>query len=350
MTTWLATILIASVTLSGFAGYVFADIAPGIESTAQADQLVHERALAFAEALSSGQRDQLFQPYSLANAARWHNQPQWSLGSRARIGLRLETLSPPQWAALEALLQAATGTGRSEGYDELQQHLAIDDFLHENRNPDYGRGDFLIAFLGAPTETGIWQLQFGGQHFALTHTYRDGALVGATPSFRGISTSGPIQYNGTVLVPQRQEMDAFVALIASLSPGQRSRAQLPRTFRDILMGAGNDWIFPTERQGLAAAELDEMQRALLMNAIALYVRDIDGANAATILTGYERELAETHVSFSGSGELALAGDYVRIDGPSVWIELIMDTPYNFPDPHPHSVWRDRNDDYGGTRE
>lgn len=340
--------VICLLALALVSGLAVTSPATAAEAERAANQLVLDRALTFAGMLSPEQREQLIQPYSLANAARWHNQPEWSLGARGRLGLRLDSLSPTQIEALDAMLQAATGPDRNEGFDELQQHLLIDDFLHENRNPRYGRGDFLVAFLGTPSDRGLWQLQFGGQHFALSHTYSDGALVGATPSFRGVSTADPVQYRGADLQPQRQEMDAFLALLASLDEAQEDRARLPRDFRDILMGAGNDWIFPDRPEGLAASRMNDMQQDLLRNVIALYVADIDPANAAAIMARYDGELDRTRFSFSGSGGLELAGDYVRIDGPSVWIELVMDTPYNFPGPHPHSVWRDRAQDYGGT--
>ncbi len=63
----------------------------------------------------------------------------------------------------------------------------------------------------------------------------------------------------------------------------------------------------------------------------------------------ERELDATYLGFSGSTSLTRTGDYVRIDGPSVWIELVMDPPYSTDKPHVHAVWRDKRTDYGGTR-
>lgn len=316
---------------------------------------VLERARAFIATLSDAQRDDLLQEYTFANASRWHTYPQWYLDrwylrGRGRIGLRLETLSQRQWGALNALLAAATGTGRNEGYDEIRQHLAADDYLRQSGKGDgYGRGDFYVAFLGAPSDRDLWQLQFGGHHLALTNTYRDGVLIGATPSFRGIEPAFPFEYDGVTHAPQAQEMEAFQALLASLDEQQRADAELSRSFSDVVMRPGKDWSFPEEAKGIPASSLNDRQRALLLDAIGTYVRDIDDANADLILARYERELEATYVSYSGSTTLSNQGDYVRIDGPSVWIELVMDAPYNFPQPHPHGLWRDKNTDYGGTR-
>lgn len=67
------------------------------------------------------------------------------------------------------------------------------------------------------------------------------------------------------------------------------------------------------------------------------------------MTAYENELDDTSLSFSGSTSLTATGDYVRIDGPTIWIEFIMDAPYSTDETAPHSVWRDKVSDYGGTR-
>ncbi|MEL7978883.1 DUF3500 domain-containing protein [Vreelandella titanicae] len=312
--------------------------------------LVLERALAFAGALSETQRENLFQAYSFSNASRWHTYPQADMYSGHRIGLPLETLSSEQWRRLEALLAAASGSSPNEGSDEIRQHLNAEDYLRQIGKGDaYGRGEFYVAFLGRPSPGNLWQLQFGGHHFALSNTYRDGILIGATPSFRGMEPAGPFDYNGVTNAPQLQEMGAFRELLASFDELQLSAAKLSSQFRDVVMGPGRDWSFPTQAAGIPAASLDDRQRTLLLAVIATYVGDVDDANAAAYMAKYERELATTRVGYSGTTSLSRAGDYVRIDGPSVWIELSLNHGYNFSDPHPHSVWRDKVTDYGGLR-
>ncbi|MEY4738244.1 MAG: hypothetical protein RL302_2563, partial [Pseudomonadota bacterium] len=59
-------------------------------------------------------------------------------------------------------------------------------------------------------------------------------------------------------------------------------------------------------------------------------------------------LANTYVGISGSPELKSPGSYVRIDGPKVWIELVVQKGVAFTDEvHFHSIWRDKTADYGG---
>jgi hypothetical protein len=70
--------------------------------------------------------------------------------------------------------------------------------------------------------------------------------------------------------------------------------------------------------------------------------------AATILATYESELDDTCVSFTGTTGMDTQGDYVRIDGPSVWIEFSQQNGIVLSGAHPHAVWRDKQTDYAGT--
>ncbi|WP_106140017.1 DUF3500 domain-containing protein [Spirosoma oryzae] len=56
----------------------------------------------------------------------------------------------------------------------------------------------------------------------------------------------------------------------------------------------------------------------------------------------------TYITYSGSTVLNTRGDYVRIDGPLVWIEWTAQGGIVFSASHSHSVWRDKTSDYGGN--
>lgn len=141
---------------------------------------------------------------------------------------------------MHELLAAALGTAPNEGYDEVTQHLLNDDYLSFGGSRDgYGRDFYKIAFLGEPSIEGFWQLQFGGHQLAVSNTYSEGQLVGATPSFRGTEPL-TFEMDGIIYEPQRQEWDAFVALLESLDAEQRGTAELARTMNDLLLGPGSD--------------------------------------------------------------------------------------------------------------
>ncbi|OPH48116.1 hypothetical protein BC351_38730 [Paenibacillus ferrarius] len=310
---------------------------------------VVELAKMFAATLTNDQLCDLNQDYSLRNAVNWSNYPQAALGRRGRRGLRIDTLSREQWAALDTLLAAATGSAKNKGYYEIQQILNADDYLRDHGGGrDYGRENFYIAFLGTPSDSGRWELQFGGHHLAVTNTYAAGVLVGATPSFRGIEPFSTFEYNGVSNQPQQQAQRAFVELLASFNENQLAKAKLRGKYRDLLLGPGKDWAFPTTAAGVQGSELREDQRALLLTAIEAYVSSIDDENAVRILTHYESELDSTYIGYSGSTSVSKPMDYIRIDGPSVWIEFSMHSGIILSDPHPHAVWRDKHTDYGGT--
>ena len=313
---------------------------------------------AFAATLSDDQLSELNQDYSFDNAANWSNLPNALLGgggpgggsgSGGRVGLQTDSLSDEQWDALLALLAGVTGTAENEGYDEILQHLAGDDYLADNGGgDDYGRGNYFVAFLGTPSDSGTWELQFGGHHLAVANTYIDGALAGATPSFRGMEPMDTVEQDGVTVQPEQQERDAFAALLESLDDDQLATAELSGSYNDILLGPGEDWAFPSSAEGIAGSELTEDQKALLLAAIETYVGDIDDENAATILAEYEGELDDTYVAYSGNTSMTSTGDYIRIDGPSVWIEFSMQNGIVLSGAHPHAVWRDKDTDYGGT--
>ncbi|VXB03560.1 conserved hypothetical protein [Arthrobacter sp. 9AX] len=316
----------------------------------------------FQATLGSDLQAQLQQEYSLANAKLWSNLPQGLLsggmgggpggggGTGPRIGLNLADLNDTQLAAFNKLLTAATGTIKGLGYDEIQQHLNADDYLAANGGgSDYGRAGYYIAFLGTPADTGTWEFQFGGHHLAVANTYTNGVLAGATPSFRGIEPNGAFDYNGSTNQPMAAKEAAFAAALTALTADQQATANLSKTYSDLLLGPGQDWAFPTTKEGLQVSTLSADQKNLVLAAIAGYVNDIADDDAVAILKRYENELDETYLAYSGTTALTERNDYIRIDGPSVWIEFSMQRGIVLSGNHPHSLWRDRTTDYGGTK-
>ena len=287
-------------------------------------------------------------PYSVKDAGKWSNFP--PIVYRDRVGVTLGEMSPAQEGIVKSLLKEATGIAVGEGYDEIEQILNADDFLKDTtRNPGFASGNFQIAFLGTPAAKGTWQFYFGGHHLQFSSTYRDGAMIGATPSFRGVEPFTQIKQNGRDNAPMAQEHAAFATALVALSPAEQSRAKLSQTYTDIIVGPQREGTYPGTKAGVRVGDLSQDRRALLLRAIETYVGDIDPPDAATFLAKYRKELADTYVSFSGTPSLTAENDYVRVDGPSLWIEFSMQPGRLVPGIHPHSVWRDRSADYGGNK-
>ena len=283
--------------------------------------------------------------YTKANAIRWSNFPNGATNP-SRVGVMFSTLSATQLAAARELMSAVLALGvPGEGYDELVGNLAADDYLAvaNNNSTLFGAGNYFIAFLGPPSLTGLWELQYGGHHFAVANTYNGGKVTGLTPSFRGVEPLAAFVLNGQTYQPMTQERQAFADMLAGLSSTEQAAAKLTTSFSDILLGPGKDAQFPTTKVGLKVSTLTAAKQALVLNAIKLYVNDLDATTAAATLASYTADLANTYIAYSGTGTLNTQGDYVRIDGPGVWIEYSAQGAA-----HPHSVWRDHTTDYGGN--
>lgn len=309
------------------------------------------------DTLKSGASDELLMTlqldYSVATAKKWSNLPAGAFPSRP--GVFLGEFSAEQRGVVKAIMMEAASLTENEGWDEMVQTLNADDYIG-TVSTDYKAGyssfNTKIAFLGTPAKQGIWQLYYGGHHFALTNTYQDGKLVGATPSFRGIEPFPSFDMNGRVNSPMLQERDAFSALLKSLSKDQLAAAMLEGTYRDILAGPQADDAIPSEQEGLSVAKLDDAQQALLLAAVKTYVGDSNDADARVFMDKYTAELSDTVLGYSGSTDVKCEDDYVRVHGPSLWLEFSLQSnkSTNEVGNHPHSVWRDITSDYGGQSE
>jgi hypothetical protein len=88
---------------------------------------------------------------------------------------------------------------------------------------------------------------------------------------------------------------------------------------------------------------------LVIAAIKTYTDDVDNTNGATILSKYTNDIDNTYITYSSTGTFNTQSDYIRIDGPNVWIEFSVQRAIVLSGVHYHSVWRDRITDYGTTR-
>ena len=327
--------------------------ASGVQATAAVRDVVNA-ANAFIATLSAAQQATLLQSYSQANVTRWSNLPTNLYTNR--LGLRLADLTAAQRAAALAVVQAATGTTAPEGFHEIQQIRAADDNLLANGGgAGFGSNLDLIVFLGTPSATGTWQLHFGGHHMATNVTMSNGRFTGHTPKFEA---SEPVSFTtanadifptGTVITPLASETSAVVAMLNGLTATQKSTALLTQTFNNIVLGAQRDGQFPATKVGLPVSQLSAAQQQLVMAAMAPWVQDAENASATSLLATYQSQLADTYIAYSGTGCFTTRGDYARIDGPNVWIEVSTQNAIVYKGQiHYHTIWRDRARDYGGN--
>ncbi len=278
--------------------------------------------------------------------ARWSNLPG---GVSIRNGLEFSTLTAAQITAAKAVIQAASGTFAEEGYAEFSQINAADTYLGTiGGGSGYNEGKYIIAFLGTPSLTGKWLLQFGGHHYAQNITFNNGKVIGTTPSHQGVE---PLSYTNTVgtFTPLKAEQAAMLAMLSSLTTAQLASAKLSGSFGDVVLGPGKDGQFPATKLGIACSTLTTAQKALVLAAMKPWTRDADDASGTALQAQYESELDATYIAYAGNPTLAANADYVRIDGPSVWMELICQGGIVVQGQiHYHAIYRDHTRDYGAS--
>jgi len=309
----------------------------------------------FLATLTSTQQSSVAITLNLTNAKRWSNLP---CALSCRNGLLFSSLSTAQQTAALALIQAASGTATNNGYEEFQTIRAADDYLGTKQS-GYGSGNYVIAFLGTPSTTGKWMLQFGGHHYAQNITYDNGQITSITPMHEAVEPNGSFTVNSTTYSsPLSSELTAVREMLASFSSSELSSAKISSTFSDCLMVPGSTTnTFPSTKQGIQVGTLSSSVQAKVLAVIAEWVNDADPTTAASYLTTYQNELASTYVTYSSNANgtsgnassfFTANTDYVRVDGPSVWIEFVCQNGVVISGQiHYHTVFRDHVRDYIG---
>jgi len=333
----------------------------------------------FLASLSPEQRQKVEYAYDDAQQrVRWSNFP---TGFVPRGGISLKQMTPAQQTAALALLKTVLSP---MGYEKVNQiRMADDDFKvngsrrgprggRPNGNggpPQFGRGGsappsgsggrggppsasgdmfgsdlYYISFLGKPSTTQPWMLQFGGHHLALNITIAGNKGV-MTPSLTGAQPA-TFQVNGQTIRPLGRESDKALALMRSLDANQRQQAILNYRVEDLVLGPGQDGkrISP---EGLKAALMNDKQRAMLLDLIAEWAGIMNESAAAARMAQLKADLNDTWFAWSGPTNFDPGANitaYYRIQGPHLVIEYApqRDEPTN----HVHTIYRDPTNDYG----
>ena len=310
--------------------------------------------------LTDKQRADLDRPLSAASAIRWSNLP---IGIVPRSGLRLGDLDDKQAAAARAVFSAALS---SCGLTMLDQVRLADDYLvpFDKRPIGWGGGNYYLSVLGDSSSKAPWMLEIGGHHLAYNFTF-NGREAGATPMFVGTE---PIRFEirGQQVEPLDAQSHAMARLAAAIAP--QAKARLSGTFTDVVKGVvvtevpggmptgGTDTGFPQSYpvgdvdRGIEVSALSPEQRDLVRAAIATFTQLPDSAISGALFADYQAPAAldQTYVGFAGSPDLGTQGSYVRIDGPRVWIELVVQPAIAQPEQlHYPALWRDKQSDYAG---
>jgi len=284
-------------------------------------------------------------PFDGAQTTRWSNLP---TGIFERQGLRLGDLTPAQKTAVMNLLAVALSR---DGYQKVIDIMRGDEVLRttgggrggggrggRGGGPTFGEGEYYLAFLGAPSPTARWMLQFGGHHLAINLTIA-GSQATMAPS---LPAAQPASYTfeGRTVRPLGRENDKAFGLINALDANQRKQAILPFTVSDLVLGPGQDGR-RIQPEGIRASALSAAQQAMLLNIVHEWTGIANDAFAEPRLAEIKSRLADTYFAWSGPTINGSAA-YFRIQGPTLVIEY---APQGSVD-HIHTIYRDPTNDYG----
>jgi len=337
-----------------------------------------DAANSFLATLDEGQRQHVLYSFSdQTQRARWSNFP---TGFVPRGGISLKEMTPQQQAAAMAMLATVLSP---QGLEKVQQIRQADDDFKNNGSkrgprgggppppgaggppPQSGSGGppggprgpggpqggamfgsdlYYISFLGTPSATQPWMLQFGGHHLALNITIAGSEGV-LTPTLTGAQPA-LFHLNGETIRPLGRESDKALTLLTSLSDEQRKQAILGYRVADLVLGPAQDGrkIAP---EGLKASAMNDKQRTQLLDLIGEWAGIINETAAKRRMEQMKNDLNETWFAWSGPATADPGANimaYYRIQGPHLVIEYAPqnDEPAN----HVHTMYRDPENDYG----
>ena len=294
---------------------------------------------AFLDSLDATQRGKVsFAFDDAAQRVRWSNLP---VSMAEHRGLRMGDLKQSQRDAAMKLL--ATVLSRM-GYEKMIGIVESDEVLRKESSkgaPAFGRDEYFISFLGKPSATEPWMIQFGGHHLALNITVagEQGVL---TPSLIAVQPA-KFTLDGKTVRPMGRETDKALELIKALTEEQRKQAILGAQMRDLVLGPGHDGE-TIQPEGVKTSTFNEGQRKLLLELVSEWSGIIHDSAAEAKLKEITANLADTWFVWSGPLEAGKA--YFRIQGPTVFIEYAPQKLGGDVTMHLHSMYRDPTNDYG----
>jgi hypothetical protein len=307
-------------------------------------------------ALDEPRRAKVQFPADSPQKTNWSNLPS---PMYQRHGLRIGDLTPGQRASVMALLTVALSR---DGYQKVVNIMGGDEVLRKNQQsggargapngggggrgrgapgggPAFGEDEYYLAFVGTPSASAPWMLQFGGHHLAINLTLA-GSDATMAPS---LPAAQPATYTveGRTVRPLGNENDKAFALVNALNAEQRGQAILNYRVADLVLGPGQDGR-TIQPEGIRASALSAAQQTMLLGVVREWVGIMNDTFAEPRMTEIRTKLPDTYFAWSGpttNGSPA----YFRVQGPTLVIEY---APQQGSVDHIHTIYRDPTNDYG----
>ena len=279
-------------------------------------------------------RAKLVFPFESPQKTNWSNLPS---GIYKRNSLKIGDLTAPQRAAVMKLLAAALS---ADGYRKVVDIMHGDEVLKRGggRGPAFGEDEYYLAFLGTPSATTPWMLQFGGHHLAINLTLA-GSQASMAPSLPATQPAR-FEWEGRTVRPLGNENDKAFALINALDDKQKGQAIIGSRVADLVLGPGQDGK-TIQPEGIRASALAAAQQTMLWDVVREWSGIMADAFAEPRLAEIKSHAGDTYFAWSGPTTPGSAA-YFRIQGPTLVIEY---APQNGVD-HIHTIYRDPTNDYG----
>lgn len=348
-------------------------VAPFAPADAQTTKIVGA-AQAYLASLSVAQRTASLFAYNDADQRKlWSNFPN---GIVQRKGVTWGELNETQRARLMDLLGAVLSP---EGVKMMREQMDADEYLANNPSQNvfgggargggqprqasgpppgggappggggargplrFGADLYYTAFLGLPSATAPWMLQFGGHHLAVNATVV-GANVTITPSLTG---GQPVKFDwqGKPIYIVEHEVREAQALINSLNPDQRGKAVISPAAIDLILGPGHDGQ-TLQPEGLQANAMAADQKAKLLSLIEARIGIMNADDAGAAIAKIRANIDQTWFAWFGPTTEA-GGAYFRVTGPTIVMEFSpQDVRTGGVSNHLHNMYRDPTNDYG----
>ena len=266
----------------------------------------------------------------------WHYTP------RSRNGVSLKDLDGSAREAVQALLRqglSAAGHAKVVNIIELELVLREIETFGLMRDPER----YHVTVYGRPHPSTAWGWRFEGHHLSLNFTLAGDRAAVDTPSFLGANPATVPRGAKKGLRVLAEEEDEARKLLGALSREQRSAAVFAAQTYGEIVTRNAERVDAMKPAGIAAAQLDESQRAQLVKLIEIYARTFEpGLAAARMARVRDGGVEKIHFGWAGATERGRP-HYYRIQGPLFLIEY--DCSQNDGN-HVHSVWRDFSGDFG----
>jgi acetyl esterase/lipase len=270
----------------------------------------------------------------------------WAYWPGARAGLPLRFMNGEQRVRTRGVLESLLS---ARGYLQVHHIMMLEEVLADLETTGFSRGseDYTITLFGLPGEESPWGLRFEGHHVSLNITLTPDDMS-VTPTFLGAAPAVRISGSMAGFEPLAYEESAAFTLLDALDADQRRLAilsdvppseilsssyRVPREQRD-------DWKDVLRSDGVRATTFNAHQTALLNGLLD----SITGIYRDEIQRPRLAEIDQSSLTFAWMGSTTPGEPhYFRIQTESFVFELDAAQEHGN---HIHTVWRDRNGDFG----